>query len=75
MIEKVQVRKAGGSLTIVLPSAMTKRLGIAAGAHLWISETHKGLLITMNDAEFDGVAEEVAKTITEYRQALIQLKK
>lgn len=75
MIEKVQVRKAGGSLTIVLPSAMAKKLAISAGAQLWIAETHEGLLISTNDAEFRGVANAVAEAVTEHRQALIAFKR
>lgn len=74
MIEQVQVRKAGGSLTIVLPSGMAKRLGIVAGAKLWISDTDGGLLISQDDAEFQGLAEEVAKATSEYWQALKALK-
>lgn len=74
MIEEVRVRKAGGSLTIVLPSAMAKKLGISAGAKLWISETHDGLLITHDDAEFQGIATEVLKANSDYRQALKALK-
>ena len=72
--EELRVRKAGGSLTIVLPSAMTKKHGIAASARLWISETHKGLLITFDDAEFQGLAKEVARASSDYRQALRALK-
>lgn len=73
-MEKVQVRKAGGSLTIVLPSAMAKKLAIAAGAQLWIAETHEGLLLTINKDEFKGVAEAMAAAVTEHRRALIALR-
>ena len=74
MMEEVRVRKAGGSLTIVLPSAMTKKLGIAAGARLWIAETHDGLIITQDDAGFQGLAEEVSKASSDYWQVLKALR-
>lgn len=75
MVNRITLRRAGGSISATLPKAMAERLHLKAGDPLFAIETEKGILLTPYDPGFSEAMKVYRKGARKYRDALRELAK
>lgn len=71
----LKVRKIGNSLGTTLPQEVLKKLNVAEGDNLFVTETPQGVQITPYDPAFEAAMQAFGKTRKNYRNALRELAK
>lgn len=74
-MEKLKVRKIGNSLGTTLPQEVLRKLNVAEGDSLFVTETPQGVQLTAYDPSFEAAMQAFEKTRKKYRNALRELAK
>jgi len=72
---KLNVRKLGNSLAVILPKEVTESLKVEKGDALFLNETSDGFKISPYDPEFASQMEAARKIMKKRRNALKELAK
>lgn len=72
---KVKVRKVGNSVGILLPAETVKRLHLASGDEVFITDTPDGIAVTPYDPDFEDAMAAFDVTRKKYRNAFRHLAK
>ncbi|MEL7085702.1 MAG: AbrB/MazE/SpoVT family DNA-binding domain-containing protein [Cyanobacteria bacterium P01_A01_bin.3] len=72
---KLNVRKRGNSLSVILPKEVASNLQVGDGDTLFITKTQAGYEISAYDPEFEQKMEAARAGMKKYRNALIELAK
>lgn len=75
MAKKITLRQMGGSIGATIPKEIAERFHLSKGDEVYVSETHKGILITPYDPDFDRAMAVYEKGAKKYRNALRELSK
>lgn len=75
MVRQINVRRAGGSVSVTIPKDMAERFRIEAGEAVFAIETEKGVLLTPYDPTFDQAMHAYERGARRYRNALKKLAK
>ena len=73
MTRGLKLRRAGGSISVMLPKDMADRLHLAAGDTVLAVETDRGILLTPYDPEVDEALAIAGRMAGRYRDALREL--
>ena len=71
----LKVRKIGNSVGVVLPKDVVSRLRVAPGDKLFVTETPKGVELSLYDPEFEAEMEMARKIMRKRRAVLHELAK
>jgi putative addiction module antidote len=74
-MEKLKIRKIGNSLGATLPQEVLRKLNVAEGDSLFVTETPQGVQLTAYDPGFEAAMQAFEKTRKKYRNALRELAK
>ncbi|HEY9631749.1 MAG TPA: AbrB/MazE/SpoVT family DNA-binding domain-containing protein [Coleofasciculaceae cyanobacterium] len=72
---QLKIRKIGNSLGATLPQEVLRKLNVAEGDSVFVTETPGGLQITPYNPEFEATMQAFEKTRKKYRNALRELAK
>lgn len=72
---KLEVRKIGNSVGVILPKQLTDKLHAAEGDLLNVIESPEGVILTPYDPDFDNAMKAYAKFSKKYKNALRELAK
>lgn len=72
---KVKVRKIGNSVGVLLPAETVKRLHLANGDEVFITDTPDGIAVTPYDPDFEDAMAAFEVTRKKYRNAFRHLAK
>ena len=75
MVNRIKLRRAGGSISATLPKTMAERFHLKAGDPMFAIETEKGILLTPYDPEFERAMKIYTEGARKYRHALRELAK
>jgi putative addiction module antidote len=70
MVRRLKLRRAGGSVSAVIPKDALDRLHLAAGDEVFLVETEQGLLLTPYDPTFEQAMIAYGDAAKRYRNAL-----
>ncbi len=73
MIARLILRRAGGSIAVVLPNNMTGRFHLSAGDMVLAVETRRGILLAPYDPDTDEALRVASKVAGTYRKTLREL--
>jgi putative addiction module antidote len=73
MTKVITLRKAGGSISAILPKAMAERMNVGAGDKVFLVETDRGVLLTPYDPEFEDAVDAFEQVRKQYRNTLRKL--
>jgi putative addiction module antidote len=72
---KLEVRKIGNSVGVILPKQLTDKLHAVEGDLLNVIESPEGVILTPYDPDFDNAMKAYAKFSKKYKNALRELAK